>query len=62
MRISGLPLGLAQKVKLINAVAAGQQVRWDDVEIDEDESAVAFRRAMERATAVFEAEAVVSSA
>ncbi len=36
MRIGGLPLGLAHKVRLVNAVPAGQQVRWDDVEIDED--------------------------
>ena len=62
MRIGGLPLGLAHKVKLVNAVAAGQQVRWDDVEIDESQSAVAFRRAMERATAMFEDEAIASSA
>jgi len=58
MRIGGLPLGLAHKVKLVNAVAAGQQVRWDDVEIDEEQSAVAFRRSMERATSVFESQAV----
>ena len=58
MRIGGLPLGLAHKVKLVNSAAAGQQVRWDDVEIDEDQSAVAFRRSMERATAMFEGEAV----
>ncbi len=62
MRIGGLPLGLAHKVKLVNAIAAGQQVRWDDVEIDESQSAVAFRRAMERATAMFEDEAIASSA
>jgi len=62
MRIGGLPLGLAHKVKLVNAIAAGQQVRWDDVEIDESQSAVAFRRLMERATATFEDEAIVSGA
>ena len=62
MRIGGLPLGLAHKVKLVNAIAAGQQVRWDDVEIDESQSAVAFRRAMERATAMCEDEAIVSGA
>jgi predicted homoserine dehydrogenase-like protein len=49
IQIGGLPLGLAHKVRLVNAIAAGQQVRWDDVEIDEDQSAVAFRRSMERA-------------
>jgi predicted homoserine dehydrogenase-like protein len=62
MRIGGLPLGLAHKVRLVNAIASGQQVRWDDVEIDESQSAVAFRRAMERATATFEDEAIVSGA
>jgi len=62
LRIGGLPLGLAHKVQLINAVAAGKQVGWDDVEIDEDQGAVAFRRSMERATAMFEGEAIVSSA
>ena len=55
MRIGGLPLGLAHKVRLVNAVPAGQHVRWDDVEIDEEQSAVAFRRSMERATTAFEA-------
>ena len=62
MRIGGLPLGLAHKVRLLNAVPAGQHVRWDDVEIDEDQSAVAFRRSMERATPVFQGEAIVADA
>jgi predicted homoserine dehydrogenase-like protein len=62
MRIGGLPLGLAHKVKLVNAIAAGQHVRWDDVEIDESQSAVAFRRSMERATVVFDSEAITISA
>jgi predicted homoserine dehydrogenase-like protein len=62
MRIGGLPLGLAHKVRLLNAVPAGQQVRWDDVEVDEDQSAVAFRRSMERATATFQGEAIVADA
>ncbi len=44
----GLPLGLAHKLRLKRAVAAGQPVRWDDVEIDESQPAVAFRREMER--------------
>jgi predicted homoserine dehydrogenase-like protein len=47
LRLGGLPLGLAHKVRLSNAVAAGQPVRWGDVEIDESQPAVAFRRAME---------------
>ena len=51
LRIGGLPLGLAHKVKLVNAVRAGDQIGWDDVEIDEDQAPVAFRRSMERMTA-----------
>ena len=50
MRIGGLPLGLAHKVRLVTSIAAGQNVRWDDVEIDEGQTAVSFRRSMERAT------------
>ncbi len=61
MQIGGLPLGLAHKVKLINSIAAGQQVTWDDVEIDEDEPAVAFRRTMERTIALPELEALATS-
>ena len=33
-RIGGLPLGLAHDVKLVKPVAAGQPVRWSDVQID----------------------------
>ena len=48
IRIGGLPLGLAHKVRLINSVGAGRCVRWSDVEIDVTQPAVAFRRSMER--------------
>lgn len=48
LREGGLPLGLAHKVRLRHAVAAGQPVRWDDVELDASQLAVAFRREMER--------------
>jgi predicted homoserine dehydrogenase-like protein len=51
LRIGGLPLGLAHKVKLKRAVAAGHAVRWDDVEIDMAQAAVRFRREMERTMA-----------
>ena len=47
LRDGGLPLGLAHKVRLMRAVAAGQPVRWDDVEIDASQPAVRFRREME---------------
>jgi predicted homoserine dehydrogenase-like protein len=43
-----LPLGLAHKVRLHRAVAAGQVVRWTDVEIDANQPAVQIRREMER--------------
>ncbi len=45
----GLPLGLAHKVRLARDVAAGQSVRWTDVEIDAQQLAVRLRREMERA-------------
>src|SRR5947209_18467697 len=43
-----LPIGLAHRVKLNNAVAHGAVVRWNDVEIDAGADAVAARRAMEK--------------
>ena len=48
LALGALPLGLAHRVRLLHAVAAGQLVRWTDVQIDEREPAVAFRREMER--------------
>jgi len=51
LSLGGLPLGLAHKVRLKRAVAAGQPVRWDDVEIDPALPAVRFRREMERTMA-----------
>ena len=48
LRLEGLPLGLAHHVRLHKAVAAGQPVRWTDVEIDEAAPAVQFRRTMEK--------------
>jgi len=47
LRVGGLPLGLAHQVKLRNAVAAGEVVRWTDVEVDESLLAVKLRREME---------------
>jgi predicted homoserine dehydrogenase-like protein len=44
-----LPLGLAHNVKLRRDVAAGQQLRWDDVEYDPNDFAVKVRREMEAA-------------
>jgi predicted homoserine dehydrogenase-like protein len=48
LRLGGLPLGLAHKVKLKQPVAAGQAVKWSDVEIDSSQLAVRVRREMER--------------
>jgi predicted homoserine dehydrogenase-like protein len=48
LRLGALPLGLAHGVKLLNAVAAGQAVRWSDVQVDAASEAVRFRREMER--------------
>ena len=46
--LGGLPLGLAHAVKLVSPVAAGQPVRWSDVQVDASSEAIAVRRAMER--------------
>jgi predicted homoserine dehydrogenase-like protein len=43
----GLPLGLAQNVRLTRPVARGQSVTWDDVQIDRKDATVAFRLEME---------------
>jgi len=48
LSVGGLPLGLAHQVKLRHAVAAGEVVRWADVEVDESQLAVKVRREMER--------------
>ena len=42
-----LPLGLANKVTLVNPVKAGSVVRWADVKADETHQAVRARRQME---------------
>ncbi len=49
--LGGLPIGLAHDVPLVNAVKAGQPVRWQDVRIDEAGDAVRARRDMEAAFA-----------
>ena len=43
-----LPIGLAHDVTLKNKVAADQPIRWSDVEYDETDPVVCFRRAMEQ--------------
>lgn len=45
---AALPLGLANKVKLKNDIAADGIVRWSDVEIDDELQAVKIRREAEK--------------
>ena len=47
LEIGGLPLGLANNVRLKNDVAEGAQIRWQDVEYDAGDIAVRVRREME---------------
>jgi predicted homoserine dehydrogenase-like protein len=47
MALGGLPLGLANRVKLVRPVASGHAVKWNDVAIDDASPAVRFRRQME---------------
>jgi len=42
-----LPLGLAHGWKLVKPVAAGQPLKWSDVAVDANNTAVKFRREME---------------
>ena len=48
LALGGLPLGLAHGVALKRDIAAGQALRWDDVNFDAANAAVQFRREMER--------------
>jgi predicted homoserine dehydrogenase-like protein len=43
-----LPIGLAHRVKLVRDVVAGAVVTWNDVAVDANNSAIVFRREMER--------------
>ncbi|WP_412050787.1 NAD(P)H-dependent oxidoreductase [Hoeflea sp. Naph1] len=47
LSIGGLPIGLAQGIRVKRTVAVGASLTWDDVEIDEQDDAYAFRREME---------------
>jgi predicted homoserine dehydrogenase-like protein len=49
LRVGGLPIGLANRVKLVRDVPLGQPVTWDDVRIDAADEAYQYRRAMEAA-------------
>ena len=45
---NALPLGLAHGMRVRRDIAAGATLSWDDVHVDADDAAVAFRREMER--------------
>ena len=45
--LGGLPIGLAHRMALCRPVTRGQIVTWEDVVIDQQDSAIAFRREME---------------
>ena len=47
LKLGGLPLGLAQRCKLLKPVKAGQPLAWSDVALEADDPAVHFRREME---------------
>jgi predicted homoserine dehydrogenase-like protein len=47
LRLGALPIGLAHHMMLKADVAAGQPVRWSDVDFDATGEAVGFRREME---------------
>ena len=47
LKLGGLPLGLAQRCKLLSPVKAGQPVAWSDVALEASDPAVRFRREME---------------
>ena len=48
LKMSGLPIGLAHRIKLKNNVNIDQQISWDDVEIDPTDQAVSVRKEMEK--------------
>lgn len=49
LAVAALPIGLAQAVKVINPVQAGDRLSWSDVEMDSEDEAVQVRRQMEAA-------------
>src|SRR4051794_34940569 len=57
-----LPLGLAHGWKLLRPVAAGQALKWSDVAVDENSTAVRARREMEQLFGAVQASRVRSVA
>ena len=62
LAIGGLPLGLAHGWKVVRPVAAGEPVRWQDVVVDESNTAVRLRREMEEKFALLPQPAVRAAA
>ena len=48
LQIGGLPIGLAQNVKLRTYITENSPVRWQDVEIDHNLEAIKIRRTLEQ--------------
>jgi predicted homoserine dehydrogenase-like protein len=48
LQIGGLPIGLAQNVKLRTDITENAPVRWQDVEIDHNLEAIKIRRTLEQ--------------
>jgi predicted homoserine dehydrogenase-like protein len=51
LEIGGLPIGLANRVRLLRDVGAGRSVTWADVALDQTDAAYRYRREMEEAFA-----------
>jgi predicted homoserine dehydrogenase-like protein len=51
LKVGALPIGLAHRLTLKNAIAHGAVVRWSDVEYDADNDTIKTRKAMEMAFA-----------
>ncbi len=49
LEIGGLPIGLANRVRLLRDVRAGRSVTWEDVALDQTDAAYRCRREMEAA-------------
>jgi predicted homoserine dehydrogenase-like protein len=47
LSVGALPLGLAHGWKMLRPVAAGEVVKWSDVAVDTNNTAVKLRREME---------------
>ncbi len=48
LKIGGLPIGLAHRIRLKNNVNIDQQISWNDVEMDPADQAVSVRKEMEK--------------